>query len=61
MKNEKILSTINLLAFAFLMYASYLFTTNQTSFNKDLDPIFNPAPYTFSIWIIIYIKCCFFT
>ena len=55
MKNEKILSTINLLAFAFLMYASYLFTTNQTSFNKDLEPVFNPAPYTFSIWIIIYI------
>ena len=55
MKNEKLLSTINLLAFAFLMYASYLFRSNQSAFDKDLDPVFNPAPYTFSIWIIIYI------
>lgn len=55
MKNVKILSTINLLGFAFLMYASYLFRTKQTPFNKDLDPLFNPAPYTFSIWIVIFI------
>ena len=55
MKNEKLLSTINLVAFAFLMYASYLFTTNQTAFDKDLDPLFNPAPYTFGIWMLIYL------
>ena len=55
MKNEKLLSTINLAGFAFLMYASYLFRTNKSAFNKDLDPLFNPAPYAFSIWIIIYI------
>ena len=55
MKNEKLLSTINLVAFAFLMYASYLFRSNQSAFNKDLDPLFNPAPYSFGIWIVIYI------
>ena len=55
MKNEKLLSTINLVSFAFLMYASYLFTTNQTAFDKDLDPLFNPAPYTFGIWMLIYL------
>ena len=55
MKNVKILSTINLIGFAFLMYASYLFRTKQTAFNKDLDPLFNPAPYTFSIWMVIFI------
>lgn len=55
MKNEKVLSIINLLSFAFLMYASYLFRTNQSAFDKDLDPIFNPAPYTFSIWMVIFI------
>ena len=55
MKNEKLLSTINLVGFAFLMYASYLFRTNKSAFDKDLDPIFNPAPYAFSIWIPIYI------
>lgn len=55
MKNVKVLSTINLVGFAFLMYASYLFRTNQTYFDKDLDPLFNPAPYTFGIWIIIYL------
>ena len=37
------------------MYASYLFRSNQSTFNKDLQPLFNPAPYSFSIWIIIYI------
>ena len=55
MKDEKILSAINLLSFGFLMYASYLFTTNQSAFNKDLNPVFNPAPYTFSIWMLIYL------
>ena len=55
MKNEKVLSIINLLSFAFLMYASYLFRTNQSAFDKDLDPVFNPAPYTFSIWMVIFI------
>jgi len=54
MKDEKILSAINLLAFCFLMYASYLFRTNQSAFNKDLNPVFNPAPYTFGIWMLIY-------
>lgn len=54
MKNEKVISTINLLGFAFLMYASYLFRSNQSAFNKDLDPLFNPAPYSFGIWIVIY-------
>ena len=34
MKNEKLLSTINLVAFAFLMYASYLFRTNQMLLTK---------------------------
>jgi hypothetical protein len=37
------------------MYASYLFRSNQSAFNKDLDPLFNPAPYSFGIWIVIYI------
>lgn len=55
MKNEKLLSTINLVAFAFLMYASYLFRTNQSAFDKDLDPLFNPAPYSFAIWMVIYL------
>ena len=55
MKNEKVISTINLLGFAFLMYASYLFRSNQSAFNKDLDPLFNPAPYSFGIWIVIYL------
>lgn len=55
MKNVKVISTINLIGFAFLMYASYLFRSNQSAFNKDLQPLFNPAPYSFSIWIIIYI------
>ena len=55
MKNEKVISTINLLGFAFLMYASYLFRSNQSAFDKDLNPLFNPAPYSFGIWIVIYI------
>ena len=55
MKNVKVISTINLIGFAFLMYASYLFRSNQSAFNKDLQPLFNPAPYSFGIWIIIYI------
>ena len=55
MKNEKVISTINLLGFAFLMYASYLFRTNQSAFDKDLNPLFNPAPYSFAIWMVIYI------
>ena len=55
MRNEKVISTINLIGFAFLMYASYLFRSNQSAFNKDLDPLFNPAPYSFGIWIVIYI------
>lgn len=55
MKNEKVISTINLLGFAFLMYASYLFRKNQTAFNKDLDSLFNPAPYSFSIWMVIFL------
>ena len=37
------------------MYASYLFISNQSAFNKDLDPLFNPAPYSFAIWMVIYI------
>ena len=56
MRNEKVISTINLIGFAFLMYASYLFRSNQSAFNKDLDPLFNPAPYSFGIWIVIYIS-----
>ena len=55
MRNEKVISTINLIGFAFLMYASYLFRSNQSAFNKDLDPLFNPAPYSFGIWIVIYL------
>lgn len=55
MRNIKVISTINLIGFAFLMYASYLFRSNQSAFNKDLQPLFNPAPYSFGIWIIIYI------
>ena len=55
MRNEKVISTINLIGFAFLMYASYLFRTNQSAFDKDLDPLFNPAPYSFAIWMVIYI------
>ena len=55
MRNEKVISTINLIGFALLMYASYLFRSNQSAFNKDLDPLFNPAPYSFGIWIVIYI------
>ena len=55
MKNEKVISTINLLGFAFLMYASYLFRTNQSAFDKDLNPLFNPAPYSFAIWMVIYL------
>ena len=55
MRNEKVISTINLIRFAFLMYASYLFRTNQSAFDKDLDPLFNPAPYSFAIWMVIYL------
>ena len=55
MRNEKVISTINLIGFAFLMYASYLFRSNQSAFDKDLNPLFNPAPYSFAIWIVIYI------
>ena len=55
MRNEKVISTINLIGFAFLMYASYLFRTNQSAFDKDLDPLFNPAPYSFAIWMVIYL------
>ena len=55
MRNEKVISTINLIGFAFLMYASYLFRTNQSAFDKDLDPLFKPAPYSFAIWMVIYL------
>ena len=55
MRNEKVISTINLIGFAFLMYASYLFRTNQSAFDKDLDPLFNPAPYSFAILMVIYL------
>ena len=55
MRNEKVISTINLIGFAFLMYASYLFRTNQSAFDKDLDPHFNPAPSSFAIWMVIYL------
>ena len=55
MRNEKVISTINLIGFAFLMYASYLFRTNQSAFDKDLNPLFNPAPYSFAIWMVIYL------
>lgn len=55
MKNKKLLSSINLVGFAFLMYASYLFRTNQSAFKQKVIPIFNPAPYAFSIWGLIYL------
>lgn len=55
MRNKKLLSTINLFGFAFLMYASYLFRTNQAAFKQKVVPIFNPAPYAFGIWILIYL------
>ncbi|MGL5316583.1 MAG: hypothetical protein ACRC92_25220 [Peptostreptococcaceae bacterium] len=55
MKNKKLLSTINLVGFAFLMYASYLFRTNQSAFKQKVIPIFNPSPYAFSIWGLIYL------
>lgn len=55
MRNKKLLSTINLVAFIFLMYASYLFRTNQSEFIQEVKPVFNPAPYAFGIWGIIYL------
>ena len=55
MRNKKLLSTINLLAFAFLIYASYLFRTKQSSFDEKSVPIFNPAPYAFGIWGLIFL------
>ncbi len=55
MRNKKLLSTINLLAFAFLIYASYLFRTKQSSFDEKAVPIFNPAPYAFGIWGLIFL------
>ena len=55
MRNKKLLSTMNLLAFAFLIYASYLFRTKQSSFAEKAVPIFNPAPYAFGIWGLIFL------
>lgn len=61
MKNKKLLSTINLVGFAFLIYASYLFRTKQSAFSEKSVPIFNPAPYAFGIWGLIFIALFIWT
>lgn len=55
MKNKSLISVVNLIGFTFLMYASFLFRENDNMFNAmDINPVFMPAPYAFSIWGIIY-------
>ncbi|MEG1254619.1 hypothetical protein [Clostridium sp.] len=56
MKNKQVLSIINLLGFIFLLMASFVFARTGNMFNtNEIMPIFMPAPYAFSIWILIYI------
>lgn len=56
MKNKKIIASINLVGFIFLMCASFIFGQKQSMFGTDkIRPVFMPASYAFSIWILIYI------
>lgn len=56
MKNKKVIASINLIGFIFLMCASFIFAKKQGMFDTDkIKPVFMPASYAFSIWILIYI------
>lgn len=56
MKNKKVIASINLIGFIFLIWASYIFRQKQSMFDTDKIRIaFMPASYAFSIWILIYI------
>ncbi|WP_455538697.1 hypothetical protein [Terrisporobacter sp.] len=59
MSNKNKINIINLASFLFLLYASYLFRKNGNMLNSSsIKTYFMPAPYAFSIWILIYI-CLF--
>ncbi|MGL5068044.1 MAG: hypothetical protein ACRC6T_09565 [Sarcina sp.] len=54
--SKKIIGILNLVAFAFLMVASFIFSSNENMFNVNgVKPIFMPSGYAFSIWILIYV------
>ncbi|MGL4990095.1 MAG: hypothetical protein ACRC57_02855 [Sarcina sp.] len=56
MNNKKIIASVNLIGFIFLMCASFIFAQKQGMFDTDkIRPVFMPASYAFSIWILIYI------
>ena len=57
MSNKNTINIFNLVGFIFLLYASFLFRKNGNMISpKDVQVFFMPAPYAFSIWIIIYIS-----
>lgn len=52
---KKIVATLNSVAFAYLIFASFLFRNNEDMFgSKVVNPVFMPAGYAFSIWGLIY-------
>ncbi|MHC1748655.1 MAG: hypothetical protein AB9856_09775 [Cellulosilyticaceae bacterium] len=54
MDNSKCLKWINVVAFIFLLAASFVFSRGNM-FQTGNSPLFLPAPYTFSIWLLIYV------
>ncbi|MGL4450287.1 MAG: hypothetical protein ACRCTZ_03720 [Sarcina sp.] len=54
--SKKFVSILNLIGFVFLIVASFIFSRKGSNFNTEqIDPIFMPSGYAFSIWILIYI------
>lgn len=54
--NKKFVSILNLVAFVFLIVSSFIFSRTGNKFDTEqIQPIFMPSGYAFSIWILIYI------
>ncbi|MCA1036719.1 hypothetical protein LCL90_18920 [Bacillus infantis] len=56
MKKFYILHSISCLAFLFVLWASFLSPVSESGDNRQMnETLFQPAPYAFSIWGLIYV------
>lgn len=55
MKQWRELRIINVLGFAFLLVASFIFSRGGALNTQEIRPLFSPAAYAFRIWGLIYL------
>ncbi|MGL4374603.1 MAG: hypothetical protein ACRCS6_12495, partial [Turicibacter sp.] len=52
---RQVISIINIISYAFLIWASISVNASQVFMGSGGAPYIMPAPYAFSIWILIYL------